>query len=100
MDFNEQFILMGRDGPAHLAISNEKPVLRGLGLYHGKRGYGISVECQVKTGPITILGMTQTADGKLMPGAAKVRRTTSRSVSVISLSDCANWPGSLGSSWS
>jgi L-arabinose isomerase len=65
MDFNEQFILMGHDGPAHLAISNEKPVLRGLGLYHGKRGYGISVECQVKTGPITILGMTQTADGKL-----------------------------------
>ena len=32
MDFNEQFILMGHDGPAHVAISNEKPVLRGLGL--------------------------------------------------------------------
>ncbi len=65
MDFTENFILMGHDGPAHVAISNEKPILRGLGLYHGKRGYGISVECQVKTGPITILGMTQTAEGKL-----------------------------------
>lgn len=65
LDFNEEFILMGHDGPGHIKISDEKPVLRGLGLYHGKRGYGISVEFKVKTGPITILGMTQTADGKL-----------------------------------
>ncbi len=71
MDFTQNFILMGHDGPAHVAISNEKPILRGLGLYHGKRGYGISVECQVKTGPITILGMTQTAEGKLKMLAAE-----------------------------
>ena len=38
MDFNEDFILMGHDGPGHLAIADGKPVLRGLGLYHGKRG--------------------------------------------------------------
>lgn len=65
LDFNEEFILMGHDGPGHIKISDEKPVLRGLGLYHGKRGYGISVEFKVKTGPVTILGMTQTADGNL-----------------------------------
>lgn len=65
MDFTEDFILMGHDGPGHLAISDDRPVLRGLGLYHGKRGYGISVEFSVKHGPITILGMTQTAQGKL-----------------------------------
>lgn len=65
MDFNEDFILMGHDGPGHIAISDTRPVLRGLGLYHGKRGFGISVEFKVKTGPITILGMTQTADGRL-----------------------------------
>lgn len=65
MDFVDQFILMGHDGPGHIAISDSRPVLRGLGLYHGKRGYGISVEFSVKHGPITILGMTQTADGKL-----------------------------------
>lgn len=65
LDFNEDFILMGHDGPGHIKISDEKPVLRGLGLYHGKRGYGISVEFKVKTGPVTILGMTQTAEGKL-----------------------------------
>jgi len=65
MDFREQFLLMGHDGPGHIAISDRKPVLRGLGLYHGKRGYGVSVEFQVRTGPITILGMTQTRDGRL-----------------------------------
>jgi L-arabinose isomerase len=65
MDFREQFLLMGHDGPGHLAVSDSRPVLRGLGLYHGKRGYGVSVEFKVKTGPVTILGLTQTAEGRL-----------------------------------
>ena len=65
MDFRDNFVLMGHDGPGHLAISERKPVLRGLGLYHGKRGCGVSVEFNVKTGPITLLAMTQTAAGSL-----------------------------------
>jgi L-arabinose isomerase len=71
MDFNEDFVLMGHDGPGHITISHGKPVLRGLGLYHGKRGYGISVEFNVKLGPVTILGLTQTADGRLKMLAAQ-----------------------------
>ncbi|MBI1257437.1 MAG: arabinose isomerase, partial [Chloroflexi bacterium] len=71
MDFNEDFILMGHDGPGHVAISAQKPLLRGLGLFHGKRGYGISVEFKVKYGPITILTLTQTADGRLKLVAAQ-----------------------------
>lgn len=71
MDFNEDFILMGHDGPGHIAISDTRPVLRGLGLFHGKRGYGLSVEFNVRTGPVTILGMTQTADGRLKVLAAE-----------------------------
>jgi L-arabinose isomerase len=71
MDFKENFILMGHDGPGHIAISDSKPVLRGLGLYHGKRGAGVSVEFSVKRGPITILGMTQTAEGRLKMLAAE-----------------------------
>jgi L-arabinose isomerase len=65
MDFKEQFVLMGHDGPGHLAISDRKPVLRRLGMYHGKRGFGVSVEFNVRIGPVTIVGMTQDADGKL-----------------------------------
>jgi L-arabinose isomerase len=65
MDFVDQFLLMGHDGPFHLAIADGKPVLRGLGLYHGKRGHGVSVEARVKAGPVTILGLTQTGKGNL-----------------------------------
>ena len=56
---------MGHDGPFHLGIAEGKPILRGLGLYHGKRGYGVSVEAHVKLGPVTLLALTQTADGRL-----------------------------------
>lgn len=65
LDFEEGFVLMGHDGPAHVAIAEGRPTLRNLKLYHGKAGQGLSVECRVRTGPITILGCTQTADGRL-----------------------------------
>jgi L-arabinose isomerase len=65
MDFRDNIILMGHDGPAHLGISAGRPTLRGLGMYHGKRGGGLSVEMAVQTGPVTLLGLTQTADGRL-----------------------------------
>ncbi|MFA6241181.1 MAG: L-fucose/L-arabinose isomerase family protein [Candidatus Hydrogenedentales bacterium] len=64
-DFTDQTILVGHDGPFHVAISDRKPILRGMGLYHGKWGSGISVEAKVRTGPITTLGVTQTRDGRL-----------------------------------
>ncbi len=63
-DFVEDFILVGHDGPHHLAIANGKPVLRSLKKYHGKPGHGASVEFKIKEGPITMLGITQTHDGK------------------------------------
>lgn len=65
MDFTDDIILMGHDGPFHLGIAEGRPILRGLGLYHGKRGGGISVEARVRQGPVTILGLTQTRDGRL-----------------------------------
>ncbi len=63
-DFSEDFILVGHDGPHHLAIAEGKPVLRSLKKYHGKPGSGASVEFKIKEGPITMLGITQTGDGK------------------------------------
>lgn len=71
LDFDEDFVLMGHDGPGHVAISEGRPTLRGLKLYHGKRGAGLSVEFNVRHGPVTILGCTQTADGRLKLIAAE-----------------------------
>lgn len=63
-DFDEDFILVGHDGPHHLAIADGKPILRSLKKFHGKPGHGASVEFKIKEGPITMLGITQTFDGK------------------------------------
>ncbi|MDI3540915.1 MAG: L-arabinose isomerase [Thermosediminibacterales bacterium] len=65
VDYDEETIIMGHDGPFHILISDGKPVLRGMGIYHGKRGSGVSVEAKVKAGPVTTLGITQTGDGKM-----------------------------------
>jgi len=65
LDFRERFIMMGHDGPFHLGIADGRPIIRGLGLFHGKRGYGVSVETSVRTGPITVLALTQTREGRL-----------------------------------
>jgi L-arabinose isomerase len=54
-----------------VAIAQEQPTLRALKLFHGKRGAGLSVEFKVRYGPITIVGCTQTRDGRLKLIAAE-----------------------------
>ena len=65
LDFRDGVVEMGHDGPAHLAVSSRRPMLRGLGVYHGKRGWGVSVEFDVQHGPVTLLGLGQDRDGSL-----------------------------------
>ncbi len=63
LNFTDNVVEMGHDGPAHLAISARQPLLRGLGVYHGKRGWGVSVEFDVKPGPVTVMGLAQDRSG-------------------------------------
>jgi L-arabinose isomerase len=65
MDYIHNTMLLGHDGPFHISISDGKPMLRGLGVYHGKKGSGISVEANVISGPVTMLGLTQLRNGRL-----------------------------------
>ena len=82
----ENFILAGHDGPFHLAISSQRPLLRGLALFHGKHGAGVGVygdpvpwrapatvipTARVRRGPVTLLSMTQTRAGDLKLVAAQ-----------------------------
>ncbi len=88
LNFVDGVVEMGHDGPAHLAISARRPLLRGLGVYHGKRGWGVSVEFDVQPGPVTVFGIGQEPDGKyvmvasegtVVPGPLlKIGNTTSR----------------------
>ena len=64
IDFREGFVLVGHDGPHHINIADGKPVLRSLVKYHGKPGHGASVEFKIKEGPITMLSVGVTAQGK------------------------------------
>jgi L-arabinose isomerase len=64
-DFNDDVLLMGHDGPGHIAIAEGKTKVRPLQVYHGKVGLGLSVEMSVKHGPVTLLSVVQTVDGKL-----------------------------------
>jgi L-arabinose isomerase len=71
LDFTAGVVEMGHDGPAHLAISSRRPLLRGLGVYHGKRGRGVSVEFDVQHGPVTLCGIGQRRDGRFVLVAAE-----------------------------
>ena len=65
MDFTDDVVLMGHDGPGHLKIAEGKAKVRPLKVYHGKVGNGLSIEMAVKHGPVTLLSVIETVDGKL-----------------------------------
>lgn len=66
MDYNDDVVLMGHDGPGHIKIAEGKIKVRPLKVYHGKVGEGLSVEMAVKHGPVTLLSLVELSNGKLM----------------------------------
>ncbi|HZR65690.1 MAG TPA: arabinose isomerase [Terriglobales bacterium] len=76
VDYNDDVVLMGHDGPGHIAIAHGKTRVKPLQVYHGKVGRGLSVEMSVKHGPVTLLSVVEIggkikllmAEGEAVPG--------------------------------
>ena len=59
MNFDEEFILMGHDGPSNINMAEGRPRLQHLRVHHGKSGHGLGIDFDMREGPVTLLNLTQ-----------------------------------------
>lgn len=102
MNFDTGVVEMGHDGPGHLAVSARRPLLRGLGVYHGKRGWGVSVEFDVRHGPVTTFSIGQERDGRFVFIASEGEVVAGDTLEIGNTTSCVDFgrdPGEWVDEW-
>jgi L-arabinose isomerase len=63
IDFNDDICIIGHSGSGDADISDKKPTMKIVKVFHGKTGGGYLTQFYPYTGPVTYLAITQDADG-------------------------------------
>jgi L-arabinose isomerase len=78
MSFDEDFMLMGHDGPCNINMASGRPRLKHLDVHHGKSGHGLGIDFDLKPGPVTLINLSQFGSesftlvytvGEIIPGS-------------------------------
>ena len=71
IDFNEDICIIGHSGSGDADISDKKPTMKIVPVFHGKTGGGYLTQFYPYTGPVTYLAITQDGDGNFKFVAAE-----------------------------
>ncbi|MGV3616436.1 MAG: sugar isomerase [Fimbriimonas sp.] len=71
MDFDQDVCIIGHSGAGDPAISGPRPTLRVSEVFHGKSGRGYVTQFYPVPGPVTLLSVTQGAQGEYRLVAAE-----------------------------
>ena len=63
IDFNDDIVLIGHSGSGDADISEKKPTMKKVPVFHGKTGGGYLTQFYPRLGPVTYLAITQNGDG-------------------------------------
>lgn len=88
MDFDENFILMGHDGPSNINVAARKPRLSHLEVHHGKSGHGLGIDFEMREGPITLLNLSQFNAGERFKMIYTIAEVVSGDILAIGNPNC------------
>lgn len=71
IDFNEDICIIGHSGSGDADISEKKPTMKIVPVFHGKTGGGYLTQFYPPAGPVTYLAVTQDKNGRFKFVAAE-----------------------------